>query len=585
MDKEWVRRHLPEQPPKGLISWARKKHGQTELGGEFVIFKSTRVAGQKEWAAECTCTACHEDFITQKEPGMKAVRMICGEDGSYYTAEPWDEEAEPNEIIREGDEFYCPLCGSKVELIHAGALRGGRKKQIMILSVENIGPYTAILYWLVWRTVDEDGLSEYGATPEEAYVLAETGGLTRYSHVYRMGSFFGSNRSYLTEWKQMARNQDVIDKPYPDWRSINTRKAGADIYPEMPDLEGTTGEKTALEEFIKANGYRIIEYLKWWRQRPSIENLCRQGQAGLVVQIVQRAWRFSYSVALEGEKYIDARKKKPHEMLGMTKEEFRYLKRNGISWSIEEAENLRKYRQYGGQLGLVAFYEMAKEYGAGLNAALELMHLYADADLDKLARYLKKNGLALREARILLDTRNNTKKLYGRELTSEELWPRQLHEAHDRVNRMLLERKCQAEAEKLKKGFDGILKAYGHLQWTDGDLEVLLPRHNGELVYEGDVLRHCVGGYGSAHCEGRSVIFFIRHHRRPERPYYTLAIDMTGLPVEKQLHGYGNERHGAHKQYSHSIPKKVRSFCDRWKDEVLMAWYAETQKQKKEKSA
>ena len=81
------------------------------------------------------------------------------------------------------------------------------------------------------------------------------------------------------------------------------------------------------------------------------------------------------------------------------------------------------------------------------------------------------------------------------------------------------------------------------------------------------------------------MIFFIRHYRRPERPYYTLAIDMRNKPTERQLHGYGNERHGPNKEYAHKIPKSVREFCNRWENEVLLTWYAEQQKQKKEQSA
>ena len=41
-----------------------------------------------------------------------------------------------------------------------------------------------------------------------------------------------------------------------------------------------------------------------------------------------------------------------------------------------------------------------------------------------------------------------------------------------------------------------------------------------------------------------------------------------------QLHGYGNERHGEHKQHSHSIPKKVTAFVERWEREVLAPWVA-----------
>ena len=139
-------------------------------------------------------------------------------------------------------------------------------------------------------------------------------------------------------------------------------------------------------------------------------------------------------------------------------------------------------------------------------------------------------------------------------------------------------RKQEKESKRLLDGFQSVLEQYGGLQWTDGELCMVLPRDNGELVREGDVLRHCVGGYGNSHIQGSSVIFFVRHYRRPERPYYTLAIDMRDKPREKQLHGYGNERHGPYKEYSHKIPRKVRAFCDRWEAEVLLPWYLNQKK-------
>lgn len=604
MDKFKMCHLLPEDPPDGLVEWAREKYGREELGGEFCVFTSERIEieptaaevleynslrpRRKEWAAVCSCSWCSEDFITQKEPGENAIRLVAGEDGWNYTVTP-GEAVDPYmgiEINREGDRFLCPLCGSEVELIHKRKLQGGRKKQIMILSVQNVDGYTSIIYWMVQRWIEETGISHYGATPEEAYVLTENGGLTRFSHVQRHGAWYGSNRSYLSGWKLMSNNEDVIDKVYPDWRSINNRKAGADIWPQYPNLEGTTGEKTALIEYLRADGYRPVAYLKFWRRWRNVENLCRQGQAKLVAEIVSQAWRYSYSVDSEASKYIDRSKRKPHEMLGMSKEEFRWLRDKNLTLTTEAMNQWRAYRRNGGKLTLAEFMTYAKEFRtSGMNAALELIDTYGDADLDKIARYLKKSGLNLSEAGILLDTRNCIKKIYNRQLTSEELWPKHLHETHDRVHRMLREQRNKEEADKMLAGFRKILDSYSHLQWNDGELEVILPRNNGELVYEGDVLRHCVGGYGNAHINGTSVIFFIRHHRRPERPYYTLAIDMTGRPKERQLHGYGNERHGPQKEYIHRIPKKVRSFCDRWKNEVLLAWYAEQKKQDKEKTA
>lgn len=130
------------------------------------------------------------------------------------------------------------------------------------------------------------------------------------------------------------------------------------------------------------------------------------------------------------------------------------------------------------------------------------------------------------------------------------------------------------------------MEAYGNLEWNDGDLRILLPRSNSELVREGNVLRHCVGGYGQQHCSGK-LIFFVRKFRRPDRSYYTLNIDMTsGQPKQIQLHGYGNERHGKNKEYRHKIPQKVLDFVERWKKEVLMPWWLQQiHTDKKERTA
>lgn len=131
-------------------------------------------------------------------------------------------------------------------------------------------------------------------------------------------------------------------------------------------------------------------------------------------------------------------------------------------------------------------------------------------------------------------------------------------------------------------GFRRIRDKYGDLQWSDGELDIILPRDNGELVREGEILRHCVGTYGESHVTEKQTIFFVRRHRRPERCYYTLSMNMTGEPKRVQLHGYGNERHGDHKQHRHSIPQKVLDFCDRWEKEIVAPWYRGQQNKTKE---
>lgn len=598
--KEYIRRNLPEEAPEGLVEWTRRELG-SDLGGEYCVFRSIRVPEgplleelmdggmprrRKVWAAGCLCTDCHEEFVTAKVPGARGILLYEGEDGWNYTLDPGEQASEYGDVQRRspGDHFLCPICGNEVELVHASSIRGGRIKRVKVVTVQNVMGYTGLFYWLVCRKLDEDGTSDYWAEPEEAYILTEHGGLVRYAHRVRNGYF--DSFSTLMEWKVMSSNEDTIDRLYEDWGSANNRKQGAAIYEVWPELGGTTGEKTGVTEYLEAGGYRPVVYLKLWRKYRGLENLCKQGQARLVAQIINASWRFAYQFESEADPYIDLKRKKPHEMLRLTKGEFRQVRKMGLELNIG---TLREWKEYCFRIcgSFQKYLEDVERFGGHLSRMIELAKRWGDGDTDKVCRFLEKQGLRPGEVGLLVDTREIAARLYGdRVLTREELWPRRLQEAHDRYARMLAEREDREKSSKLAEGFQRVIDWYGCLEWTDGELSVILPRSNHELVQEGDVLRHCVGGYGKNHAAGTSLIFFIRRYRRPERSYYTLNISMKGRPREIQLHGYGNERHGPNKEYSHKIPAKVRAFCDRWENEVLLPWYHRRQEeQKKEKSA
>lgn len=611
MEKEWMRRQLPEKPPEGLVGWVRKNYPE-ELGPEYLVFKGERVPiapslaeimeynslnpRRYEWVADCHCTACGDDFYTQKVTGHDAVRIAVGEDGMPYTldpGEPYAEEALLNHIAVEeafsGERMVCPLCFSEVEVIHSRKLRGGRTKRIMVQTVQNVQGYTTIFYWMVFRYIGEYGESYVDAEPMDAYVLTERGGLVRYTHVQR--SSFGIYRN-LHGWVRMERCEDKHDSLYSDWGSINNKKSGAVLFPECPELGGTTGEKTGLPEYMAAGGYGLVQYLKFWRQHRNVENLVKAGQAELVAGIFRKANSYCYSIRSEMEKYVDLKEKKPHRMLRLSKEEFRHIRKQRNGLTVDTLDLFNSYRKIGGRLDLIAFLDLYPDFGTrGVNAAMRIMRESPGADLDKIARYMAKQKMRMGEVQYLVDVRQMARSLFApRPLTEEELWPRNLDAYHERLTQIQAERRRMEDAkkrEKFNQKFAEVIDRYGCLQWTDGELCILLPKTSMELYDEGETLRHCVGGYSDRHIKGSDTIFFVRHYRRPERSYYTLDIRMNnGIPKEVQLHGYGNERHGKNKEYSHKIPKKVRDFVDRWKREVLMPWWVEQNKAlQKEKSA
>lgn len=591
MDKEYIRRRLPEEPPKGMLRWALG-NCRGELGGDYMIYRNERIrepvpleevmenvtVGKKIWAANCTCTTCQEDFYTDTIPGGRGFRMLEGEDGNLYN---WPGElAEPGTVVEvaEGDFIICPNCFEKVRVVAARSIRGGRTKRIKVCTLQNVEGYTAIVYYLVRRTLHEDGWVDSDVEPDRAVVITEHFGRVYYTH--RENGCMGLDKPGRM-WAETKSKRDPSDLMYADWGSIRNKKVGAVVYKkQLPDMDGTTGEKTGLRAWFENAGAYPIEYFKIWKKHKNIEALVLAGGVSLLEDVIIDS---SYGCESALDAFFDLSRKKPHQMLGLSKQTMKQMVRTGCLRK-GPIENWRRYCRLGGKMTDEAFFRLQEKTGLqAMETAIELMEQYHD-DVQKIFSYIHKQGLSRTEVGLLRDARRFARELGGGDLTGEQLWPRHLREAHDRLAQQRRLMVSKEEAAKYQKGFEEVLRKYGDIQWNDGVLAVILPKDNSELVREGDVLRHCVGGYGGSHSRGKSIIFFIRHYRRPERSYYTLNIRFgEGEPKEVQLHGYGNERHGPNKEYTHKIPRKVRDFVDRWESEVLLPWWREQNKQKKER--
>lgn len=596
MEKEVLCRRLPENPPKDMVRWVKEKC-DGGLGRDITVFRHERIRraplledimeynslkGKSIWATYCTCHACGESYYTEKVEGADAFYLVDGEDGVVYAADPggsYDGTDGTMVPVEENNGFLCPICGAETRGVKAKSVRGGRTKQIQVASLHAIDGYAVIVYWLVRKIIDEFG-SFCDAVPRYAFALGEKGGIQAFSHVWANGFY---NETRRTEWVPMSKGNDRWDAVYNDWGSINNKKAGTVMYPnELPSLIGTTGEKTGLLAYWKSGGTVPIDYLKIWKKWKPIENVCNSGFANLVAEAIEtNAWWAAYKKL---EEILDMSKKKPHEILRIGKSDFKEISKWSRKPEIWEMELWGEYHKAEGKLGALEFFESVNVFHKnGINGAVQLMTVYHDCDIPKLRNYMEKQGLQPDEVGLLLDTRRMYRQITGRqELTEEERFPRHLQATHDRLTAQTVACRNAEKAMEYQKGFDRVLEKFGQIQWTDKELAVILPKCNGDLIREGDVLRHCVGGYGHQHSTGESIILFVRHYRRPERPYYTLNISFKGLePKEVQLHGYGNEHHGDYKQYRHSIPEKVRQFVDRWEKEVLLPWWREQMKKER----
>lgn len=591
MDKTWkaIAHKLPKQPSEALQEAVLMDiyDSGDALGGALLLYHREAVTLREEiqqamdpedwerrertakhrWGARCTCTNCGEEFIAGYVSRQGRRGIVLAEGAECLTCEGYAEPGADATEYLDGETALCPSCWTAVEVTPRAELRKGRTLQTLQAEVVNVEQYTVVLYWLVSRYMDAAGLGRTLFLPHAALLVDLDGGLRRF-RAKRVGSEVRE-----IEWAPCARSRDPMQAAYYSWEAANHRKIGGWTCTVVPPLDRHTGEKTALDEYIGAGGCWPGAYLHVWQRHPQVENLMRQGFAQAVCQAID-CWldNAAYCQDLRDAPpipWVDWLEVKPHRMLRMDKTAFRVIsKRN---WSAEDTACWDRYRCQLPGSDALAFDACREKIGTkAIGQLLEMIAAgWEDLRPGRAVRYLEKQGMLLDGVQHLIDYRKILRDAQMPE-TAETLWPRDLMAAHERVTHYWGDH-CKA---KYQLGFSSTYIQYRDLEWTDGDLCVVVPRVEEDLAGEGRTLRHCVGTYGSAHCSGKPV-FFVRHARRPERSYYTLQIDMTGkLPREIQLHGYGNEHHGDHKQYRHKIPQKVRDFCDRWEREVLTPWFA-----------
>lgn len=588
-DRLELAKHLPEVPRDDMAEFVKAVVFDKELGGDFCVFKRTSIdvcdeelgrtmtpedqdrfetGIHRRWVAECQCSACGERFIAgwnKNHPNKRyGIRMYVGDDGENYDGYI-PENALPDVDFmpyNEDEKITCPRCGERISLIHRSRLKHGRTYQCMLTSVEVVDNYAMLVTWLARRHIDADFIFEnVKILPCEALVI-DGKHLYQYSHV----KFNGLHpEKHLQAWVfKSYYGKDLSLRRYYDWASIEYRKTDSYTYQGIQELTGTTGEKTGIAEYIRRSTCRILPfaYLKLWQKHPNAENLVKSAWRTVLDSALQRvargenyAYDANYSIEMPEFCFNESA---PHKILGITKAESRI----NYGWEWSDFKAYQHHLLFHNVLTVAEFDELLTQYSSGTLMSLDI--LAADYNLKylKMLSYLEKQDVG--DIHLYIDY---IEMLGDGEHTDREKYPKNLRVAHD-----TLAERIKAEKQSIYEAkFAELAEKYAPLEWSDGELCIRIAQNEQELIDEGKVLHHCVGGYGHKHASESDVIFFVRHYRRPERSYYTLDINMTGsVPCEVQLHGYRNELYPSKHFRRSAIPQKVRDFCDRWEKEILI---------------
>lgn len=284
---------------------------------------------------------------------------------------------------------------------------------------------------------------------------------------------------------------------------------------------------SAAKEYMQGKVGNLIDYVERYMQYKQLEFLTKAGFTHIVDELV--SCRLGH--------IADANATNPADFLGINPERVKLLqsehgdltllkalqreKRKGEHWNSEELELYRLFI-----------------YFPDLDTTLGRMSMI------KLKHYLEKQtGISIGtgmcgHASALVSQTYRTYADYlcmrqqmGYDLTdSIILFPKNLKQEHDKLVLEVNKAKAEKREQEVNERFPDIKKHYRRIRrmyYYETDEYIIRPaRSAAEIVQEGRILHHCVGGdtYLDRHNTGKSYILFLRPKGGQDTPYITIEI-------------------------------------------------------------
>lgn len=476
-------------------------------------------------------------YLCYKKHGAKA-RVACSSCGGVTDAR-WKPgqsyESQFERMIEEpvmGIHGTCPMCGARGKYMPQGRVKSFQRERGCLFLGQKYKEAGMVFRYI---EVEKEWQLEFacGEKGAEMYSSRE-----KLSGIEVARIYFEPGKKIQKDYQ---KNNPYTGKDFWDDCNLsglnNISIRGARIMPETyENMKGTFLQYSALKEYEKAAvEVNPADYLERYLETPQIEMLVKLNLIGVVKNLV----RCRYGIV----QCENARR--PEEFLGIRKERVRLLmekrgnldllevmqmeKRMGASWSEEQVEQLE---------------ELDLDYQ--ISTALE--HMGVQQFLNRVAKYAgcgygnmcsAASAELKRTAQTYIDYLTMRKDLGYDLQNTVYLFPRDLRAAH---NKMVMEQKKEEADKRIREvcaKYPLIKKHYRRLRkrfyFEDEEFLIRPARDAGEIVTEGRILHHCVGGdnYLKKHNEDQTTILFLRSRQDPEMPYITVEIETQTLKIRQ----------------------------------------------------
>lgn len=444
----------------------------------------------------------------------------------------WTEEP------REGHYGTCPMCGARGEYKCQGKVKGTCDKYIYLFLGQKYKEKGMVMRyvevgkkWTLGFICGDKGPEMYNASEELSGVEIA--------------------RAYFEPGKKVQIDYHKHD-PYMGkdfWDDCNLYgmanipiSAGLIMSETYEEMKGTIFQYSALQEYAKnVREVNPINYLERYSQTPQIEVLVKMG----LTDVVEKLVKCYYGIV------VDENARRPDQFLGIRKERVKQLirkkgdthllgvmqmeKRQEQNWTDEQVEHLAETDLSGTQVETATKYMTLQKllnriekyagckYGTECSSALARIRHTATTYADYLSMRINL-GYDL----------NNT--VYQQ--------PQDLEAEHNKMvmetNKEEMDKHLKEVAERypeIRHVYRGLRNKYLY----EDDKYIIRPARSAEeIVMEGRLLHHCVGGntYLVKHNTGKTYILMLRFKEEPDVPYITVEIDAKNPRI---LQWYGDK--------------------------------------------
>ena len=467
--------------------------------------------------AEIACTAC----------GQVAERRW--KTGISYESELENYMQEP----KRGDYGICPMCRARIEYKCMGADGRGEDDVRHVFLAQRYKENGIVVRWI---TVKKWWWTEFSGDNSVIEAKEQT-------------DFCEGARAYFELGKECQidyqKQNPYSGKAY--WEDTNICGMRHIEIPEgriMPEsysaLIGTEFQYCAVQEYeYMAGKENMIRYLKMYRTTPQLEMLVKMGLRALVDAI------------LNGRITVNIYAKRFDALVGINQIHAKKLVRSGgdlsllramrmekdleQNWTDKQIEQLSNIQISNGQMETVLRYMSLQKF-------LNRVQKYAGCQIE--------GCCTSAQSRLQHMSITYADYLYMRERLGYDLanmiyqHPRDLDAAHQQMvleqNAQKLEKRIlekEKEYAKIKRKYQDLKERYAYEK--DG-LVIRPARSAEEIIKEGNLLHHCVGGdnYLNSHNVGESYILLLRKTEEQDMPYITVEIDARSEKIRQWYGAY-----------------------------------------------